>query len=321
MDLEARTDDVHRQVLQFLPPDLFDFADLEVGVARLMAMFAGAPAQLPDSVVVDDRRITTPDGHELLVRLYRPAQPGANLPALYWVHGGGMVLGDVAMEDAQNAAVCEKLGIVVASVEYRLAPAHPYPTPLDDCYLGLAWLFDNATDLGLDPQRIAIGGVSGGGGLAAGLALLARDRGQLHPCFQLLRYPMIDDRNVTPSSHAVTDQRVWNRTANVASWAAYLGGRNGSANVPSYAAPARETNLAGLPPAIVTVGELDLFLDENIDYAQGLLRAGVATELHVYVGAFHASDVMVPHAPVSGRWRRDEFSALARAFGLDEPAS
>jgi acetyl esterase/lipase len=168
--------------------------------------------------------------------------------------------------------------------------------------------------LGIDSDRIAIGGGSAGGGLAAGLALLARDRGQLHPCFQLLRYPMLDDRNSTRSSHEVTDLRVWNRGANLVGWAAYLGDDAGSTDVPPYAAAARATDLAGLPPAMVTVGELDMFLDEDIEYARKLLAAGVSTELHIYGKCVHGSDALVPHAEASQRWKRDEIAALDRAL-------
>jgi acetyl esterase/lipase len=317
MDLEPRTDQVHREILGFLPPNLMDFSDLEAGRAQLMAMLGAAPVELPDDVTVEDHHTTTADGHELLVRLYRPRRAGPRSAALYWMHGGGMILGNVSMDDALCASYATSVGIVVASVEYRLAPEFPDPTPIDDCYRGLAWLFDAAEALGVDPARIAIGGASAGAGLAAGLALMVRDRGDVRPCFQLLRYPMIDDRNETPSSHAITDLRVWNRSANLIAWSAYLDGRAGSSDVSVYAAPSRATDLSGLPPAIVMVGDLDMFLDEDIAYAQALLRAGVPTELHVYPGSFHGSDVMVPHADASQRCRRDELAALSRAFLVD----
>jgi len=316
MDIDARTDDAHRQVLGFLPPDLFDFSDLAVGVARLEAMFGATPVELPADVALDDRIVETADGHRLTVRLYRPATAVAGGPALYWMHGGGLVMGGVSLDDAPCSAMALELGILVASVAYRVAPAFPYPTPLDDCVAGFEWLIAHAASLGIDPDRIAIGGNSAGAGLAAALTLRVRDSGGAAPCFQLLRYPMLDDRNTTPSSVAITDGRVWNRGANIAGWDAYLGDRRGSADVPAHAAPARATDLTGLPPAIITVGGLDLFLDEDIAYAQALMAAGVATELHVYPPAFHASNVMVPDAEASQRMRRDEMSALARALGI-----
>ncbi|MGB8857813.1 MAG: alpha/beta hydrolase [Ilumatobacteraceae bacterium] len=314
MDLEARTDDTHREILGFLPPDLMDFTDLEGATARLMSMLTSAPPELPSSVVIDDHHVAAADGHQILVRLYRPRQARAASPCLYWMHGGGLVLGNVAMDDARCAEIVERLHIVIASVEYRLAPAFPYPVPLDDCYAGLEWLFGAAGELGLDAARIAIGGDSAGAGFAAALALLARDRGQLRPCFQLLRYPMIDDRNTTPSSHEVTDLRVWNRSANLVGWEAYLGADAGTKGVTPYAAAARATDLAGLPPAFVTVGELDMFLDEDIDYARRLIAAGVSTELHVYGKCIHGSGALVPHAEASQRWKRDEIDALDRAL-------
>jgi acetyl esterase/lipase len=314
MDIDARTDDTHRQILGFLPADFMDFSDLERGVAQVMTMLGAGAPELPASVVVEDHHVPSADGHQIVVRVYRPAEPRPASPCLYWMHGGGLILGSIVMDDARCAELVEQLNIVVASVEYRLAPAFPYPVPLDDCYAGLEWLFGAADELGLDPARIAIGGGSAGAGLAASLALLARDRGQLQPCFQLLRYPMIDDRNTTPSSYEVTDLRVWNRSANIAGWGAYLGAAAGTDGVSPYAAAARATDLAGLPPAIVTVGELDMFLDEDIAYARSLVAAGVSTELHVYGKCIHGSDALVPHAEAVQRWKRDEIDALAQAL-------
>lgn len=314
MDIEARTDDTHRQILGFLPPDLLDLTNLDQAIEQLMSLLGGAEVELPPSVVVDDHRVATSDGHELLVRIYRPSTARAASPCLYWMHGGGLVMGGVAMDDARCAEIVESLNIVVASVEYRLAPANPYPVPLEDCYAGLEWLLSEADALGIDAARCAIGGGSAGAGLAASLALLARDRGQLSPCFQLLRYPMLDDRNTTASSHEVNDFRVWNRAANLIGWRAYLGDAAGTDDVSEYAAAARATDLSGLPPAMITVGELDMFLDEDIEYARRLILAGVSTELHVYGKCVHGSDALVPHAEGSIRWKRDEMDALDRAL-------
>lgn len=319
IDIDASTDDTHREILSMLPPTLFDFSDLEAGVNGLMAMLTAAPPELPSTVGIDDHHVELDDGHSLLVRTYRHAETTGAAPALYWMHGGGMVLGNVGMDDAHCAAIAEQLGIVVVSVDYRLAPAHPYPTPPEDCYRGLVWCAANADSLGIDPSHIAIGGASAGGGLAAAVALMARDRQGPAIRFQLLRYPMIDDRNTTASSQRVTDGRVWNRSSNLVAWGAYLSGQGGSADVDVYAAPARSADLGGLPPAIVTVGALDMFLDEDIAYASALSAAGVATELHMYPFAFHGSDAMVPHAETSQQMRRDEMSALGRALGV--PAS
>jgi acetyl esterase/lipase len=248
------------------------------------------------------------------VRIYRPDVQPSKLPALLWIHGGGYVMGDIEQDDRLMKQLVKRIGCVAVSVDYRLAPEHPFPAPVEDCYAGLKWLFAHADELGVEPARIAIGGASGGGGLAAGLALLARDRGEVQVAFQLLIYPMIDDRNVTPASHAITDPRMWNRESNRLGWKAYLGRDGGGADVSPYAAAARATDLTNLPPAYIPVGALDLFVDENIEYAQRLIQAGVPTELHVYPGAFHGFDLFAPSATVSKQFKADRDSALKRAL-------
>ena len=315
INLEDHLDEDHLAVLQMLPGDLLDMSDIVATRAKLDEFMGQMPApELPATVEVTDHHIDGFDGHQVMVRTYRPVERRENSPGLYWIHGGGMILGSVDMDDGRNAALVAELGIAVASVEYRLAPEFPYPVPMEDCYSGLTWFFDQAEAFGLDTSRIAIGGASAGGGLAAGLALLARDRRQVTPCFQLLTFPMLDDRNETPSSHMIDDARVWSRAANEAGWDAYLDGDNGADDVPAYAAPARAIDLSGLPPAIITVGSFDMFLDEDIAYGQALLQAGVPCELHVYPGAFHGSNGFVAHADVSQRWHRDEMAALERAL-------
>ena len=315
INLEDHLDAEHLAVLEMLPGDLLDLSDLPATRARIDEFIDHMPApEIHDSVEVANHHVEAADGHEVLVRVYRPKERRDRSPGLYWIHGGGMVLGDVSMDEAGCAAIASDLDVVVASVDYRLAPEFPYPTPLEDCYCGLTWFFDQADEFGLDTARIAVGGASTGGGLAAGLALLARDRKQVRPCFQLLTFPMIDDRNETPSSSMIDDSRLWNRDANVAGWSAYLDGNNGADDVPGYAAPARATDLGGLPPAIITVGSLDIFLDEDIAYAQALLGAEVPCELHVYPGAFHGSSSFVPQSDISQRWHRDETAALDRAL-------
>lgn len=315
INLEDHLDPDHLAVLEMLPADLLDLSDLTAARNRWADFMARAPVpEIDDSIEITDHHTPAHDGHQVLVRVYRRVDRRDHRGGLYSIHGGGMVMGDVGMNDARCAAIALNLDVVVASVDYRLAPEHPYPVPLEDCYDGLVWFFDQAEALGVNTDRIAVGGGSAGGGLAAGLALLARDRQQVSPCFQLLTFPMIDDRNETPSSYMVDDTRVWNRAANIAGWSAYLSGRDGAEDVSAYAAPARATNLAGLPPAIVTVGSLDTFRDEDIAYAQAMLRAGVPCELHVYPGAYHGSNFTVPNADISQRWYRDEMAALDRAL-------
>jgi acetyl esterase/lipase len=315
LDVRARLDADHRKIYDRLPDDLLALDDIAETRTRMAELRQAEP--LPEGVTTEDVMVPGPAGEpDVMVRLYRPADLPADSPALYWIHGGGLVLGTVQMNDNSCANIADNLGVLVASVEYRLAPEYPYPAPLEDCYAGLKWLHGSAGELGVDVDRIAIGGASAGGNLAAGLALLARDRAEIPVCFQLLIYPMLDDRNVTPMSHAVTDPRVWNRHANLVGWNSYLEGRAGADDVPAYAAPARATDLSGLPPAYIPVGDLDLFLDEDLDYARRLMAAGVPVELHVYPGAFHGSNGFVPWAELSRRWVADEHGALARAWGL-----
>jgi acetyl esterase/lipase len=277
------------------------------------AMLASLPAV--EGVSSQDRLAPGPQGSpDVRVRVYRPNDQPSKLPAMLWIHGGGYVMGDVEQDDRLMKQIAKRIGCVAASVDYRLAPEHSFPAPVEDCYAALKWLFANVDELGVDPSRIAIGGASGGGGLAAGLALLTRDRGEVKVAFQLLIYPMIDDRNVTPASHAITDPRVWNRESNRVAWKYYLGRDGGGADVSPYAAAARATDLTNLPPAYIPVGALDLFADENIEYAQRLIQAGVPTELHVYPGAFHGFDLFAPSAMVSKQFKADREDALKRAL-------
>lgn len=318
MDLLALVDPALIPALDALaamPP--IDWDDLPATRAQRAAAYAAQMAGVPGlpGVAMEDRDAPGPPGApEVPVRLYRPADLPGPLPALLYIHGGGMVLGSVEQSDALAQRLSAAAGCLVASVEYRLAPEHPFPAPLEDCYAALRWLRARAGDLGVDPARIAVGGGSAGGGLAAGLALLARDRGEVPVAFQLLIYPMIDDRNDTPASHAITDPRVWSRDKNLRGWRAYLGAAPGDDGISPYAAPARATDLAGLPPAYIMVGTLDLFVDEDIAYAQRLIQAGVPTELRVYPGAFHGSEGLVPAAALSRRMAADRDAALHRAL-------
>ena len=245
------------------------------------------------------------------VRLHGPRSSHQPLPALLWIHGGGFVIGSAAQDDAVGRYFAEHLGIVVAAVEYRLAPEHRYPVPLEDCYDALLWL---ARQSHVDPDRIAIGGASAGGGLAASLALLARDRGAVHPAVQLLSYPMLDDRTVLRTDIDETNFRLWNNRANRFGWESYTGHAAGSDDVDGIAAPARNGDLHGLPPAWIGVGTLDLFLDESTAYAERLERAGVPCALEVVPGAFHGFDSIRPDAPVSRAFRAAQLTALAVAL-------
>lgn len=294
-----------------------DLHDIDGTRAMLAEMLAAVTADLPPTqgVATEDRDLPGSEGApNVAVRIYQPIERPKRLPALLWIHGGGHVLGSVEEDDLVAAYFADSVQCVVVSVDYRLSPEHPFPSSLDDCYAALTWLATNCDELGVDPSRIAIGGVSAGGGLAAGLALLARDRSEVEVIFQLLVYPMLDDRNVEQSGDGVADTFVWTRENNLMGWEAYLARVPGGEAVSQYAAPARSDDLAGLPPAYIPVGELDLFVDENIEYGRRLIEAGVAAEIHVYPGGYHGFDIFGPDAVVSQRFTRDRDEALRRAL-------
>jgi acetyl esterase/lipase len=282
-------------------------------VSREFRAQMAASIQLSDAVERSDH--TVADAPHVKVRLHRPKGATGLLPCVYAIHGGGYVMGSYEMEDLRFDSWCQSLGVAGVSVEYRLAPETPYPGPLEDCYGGLVWVLEHAGDLGIDASRTGICGTSAGGGLAAGLALLARDRGQIRPAFQMLVYPMLDDRQVTPSSR--WDLPVWSAANNEFGWRCYLGDLYGGEAIPQYAAPARAEDLSGLPPASIWVGTADGFCDEDIIYAQRLNQAGVPTELHVYPGAPHGFEAFSPTAAVARRCRRDMKEWLAASLGLE----
>jgi acetyl esterase/lipase len=255
----------------------------------------------------------TPDDIEVLtltsgvgVRLFRPAGVTGRAPALLWIHGGGYVIGNAAQDDALCRRFARELGATVASVDYRLAPEHPYPAPVEDCYSALRWL---ARLPAVDPSRVAIGGASAGGGLAAALALLARDRAEVPVAAQLLVYPMLDDRTVERDDLHNPGHRLWNHSSNKFGWACYLGDAD-----PDIAVPARREDLSGLPPAWIGVGALDLFHDEDLAYAERLRAAGVPCQVEVVSGAFHGFDAIVPKAEVSQSFFNSQRAALHDAF-------
>lgn len=249
------------------------------------------------------------------VRVHRPrAAPPGPLPALLWIHGGGFVVGAPAQDDTLCHRVADRLGVVVAAVGYRRAPEHPFPAGLHDCHDALVWVAGREV---VDADRVAIGGASAGGGLAASLALLARERGEVRPVLQLLTYPMLDDRTVLRTDVDERDFRLWNNGANRFGWRSYLGAEPGSANVSGLAAPARHEDLGGLPPAWIGVGTADLFHDEDLGYGDRLREAGVPCDVHVAEGAFHGFDGLRPRAGVSRRFDAARVGALAVALGVD----
>ncbi|MFN2323456.1 MAG: alpha/beta hydrolase [Trueperaceae bacterium] len=249
------------------------------------------------------------------VRVYRP-EAGASGGALLWLHGGGLIVGRPSMDDGRCVAWARDLGLVVVSVDYRLAPEHPFPAALDDAHAAWTWLQGAAAALGVDPERVAVGGGSAGGGLAACLTQRLRDEGGAQPAAQLLVYPMLDDRTAARRELDGAGHRVWTNRSNRAGWSAYLGGAPGAADVPMHAAAARSADLAGLPPAWIGVGALDLFLDEDRAYAARLAAAGVPTEVDEVPGAPHGFDALAPDVPLA-----QAFVARQTAFLRDRLGS
>ncbi|WP_327699267.1 alpha/beta hydrolase [Streptomyces sp. NBC_00459] len=280
-----------------------------------LAMLADLDLTLGGVFEVEDRVVPGPENApDISLLICRPVAPATDgpLPVIYHVHGGGMVIGNnrVGVDAALRWA--GELGAIVVSVEYRLAPEHPHPAPIDDVYAGLLWTADHAEEIGADPERIVIAGASAGGGLTAALALLLRDRKGPRPIGQLLMCPMLDDRNDTASTHQMAGLGVWDRTANDTGWTALLGERRGGPDVSPYAAPARATDLSGLPPAFLDVGSAETFRDEVVAYATSLWQAGGVAELHVWPGGFHGFDGFAPQAVLSQACQAAQVNWLRR---------
>ena len=307
-------------VLDFMP--VIDLEDPVEARREFEKLLVTMRTPLPEAELLDieDRLIPGWEGDpEVSVRVYRPktvaAGQGAPVPGILLIHGGGFIVGSVEAEHAGAVLTAVDAGAVLVSVDYRLAPEHPYPAGLHDCYAALSFLHAEAGALGVDPARIALLGASAGGGLAAGTALLARDRGGPPVCFQMLHIPELDDRLETPSMQRFVDSPLWNRPLAVKSWQFYLGELAGKDDVPIYAAPARATDLSGLPPAYVSTAENDPLRDEGVAYALAMLQAGVSVELHQFPGTFHGS-ALVTRAAVSRRAAQEASVVLRRALGV-----
>lgn len=310
----------------FDPELVAPLAVLRAGVPSLSAETlevwrrAALEGRKPEGVVTSDAvRVEEhmTDGHseerEVPLSLVRPIAQTGPLPVICYMHGGGTVLGDRwSGVDPFLRYVVEGLAILV-TIEYRLAPEHPDPAPAEDCYAGLAWVAQNAKELGVDPGRMLVAGVSAGGGLAAGVALMARDRGFPHLSHQVLLCPMLDDRFETASSRMLNNEGAWDRGASWFAWSALLGDRRGGPDVSYYAAPARVADPAGLPHTYIDVGSAEGFRDECLVYAQRLSEAGVSVDLHMFAGGFHGYPGVVPKAAISRATIacRDEFMRRA----------
>ncbi len=304
-------------ILEFLPA--LGIEDPVAARTGFTALIAQLNTELDESgVVITNRSIAGPGGAPAIpLRIYAPVQLSAPAAGLLYLHGGGFVIGNLDSEHGSCVALCRNLGIVVISVDYRLAPETPYPGGLEDCYAALLWVQQNSAQLKLDPGRLGVFGQSAGGGLAAATALLARERNGPKLCFQYLGMPELDDRLDTHSMRQYTDTPLWNRPNAELSWNYYLGDgwQRGADNVPCFAAPARAEDLSGLPPAYISTMEFDPLRDEGVLYALKLMRAGVATELHCYPGTFHGSS-LVATAEVSRREAAEMFTVLRRGLGI-----
>lgn len=278
---------------------------------RLVPLIRKGVARLPGDPGFSDVQVSATAS----VRVYRPEGAASTAPALLYVHGGGLLIGSPLQDEPMLRKLADELGIVVAAVRYRLAPENPYPAAGDDCYDALCWLADQP---GIDPTRIAIGGASAGGGLAAATAIRARDQGGPPLCFQLLVYPMLDDRTALRADPDSAVRRLWSNAANQYGWSSYLGSEFGRADVPADAAPGRCENFAGLPAAWIGVGTLDLFHDEDLAYAAGLRAAEVACTTVVVPGAFHGFDGFA-WTNVAQEFHASQAVALRKAFSLRRP--
>lgn len=305
--------------LDMLPSTfLTDYEALKEQRAGVSEIRALLPAYDPKQrLEIHDEFVPGPQGApDVRVRVYAPAERDGISAGLLYIHGGGFILGDIDMSDSACKSYVDKLGIVVVSVDYRLAPEHPFPAPVEDCYAALVWMANKASELGIDPEHIGVAGESAGGGLAAGVALLARDRGGPALVFQYLGIPELDDRLDTPSMQAYVDTPLWNQPNAIFSWTSYLGEvEPGSPDVSIYAAPARATDLSGLPPTVVTACQFDPLRDEDIAYAQRLMHAGVPTELRHYSATFHGSG-MITEAAVTKRMQADAIEDLRRGLRI-----
>ena len=278
-------------------------------VWRLLLRLAGR-TQLVDGVSVQEHSIGT-----VTVRIYRPKTKCSDA-SLLWIHGGGFVVGFAAQDDQICSNYAKELNLVVFSVEYRLAPKHPFPAALDDCYAVWRWLQDQSEKLGIDASRIAIGGQSAGGGLAACLAQRIVDDGRTQPVTQILFYPMLDDRTSADRNLDSIQHFVWNNENNRGGWSAYLGHEPGQLSEPTYSVAARREELVGLPPAWIGVGEVDLFYEENRQYAERLKVAGVLCEFEVVPMAPHGFNAIAPNAPISQKFHQNSSRYLRRMLGL-----
>ena len=294
-----------------LRPALENFPGFEINrenVLQVREMMDGMRVEPEVEVQSDKTSISTPDGDVDIYIFRKSDRP--NQPAVLWIHGGGYIMGSA--DDARAKVFAHDCDCTVFSVDYRMAPEHPFPAGPEDCYAALSWLMNNADELGVDASKVVLGGASAGAGMAAGVALMNRDRDNFPLALQLLLYPMIDNLHATGSGE-ITNHAVWNLPTSVNAWEMYLGGTP-DLDASPYAAATRAKDLSGLPATYICVGTEDLFRDEDIDYARRISEAGAPCELAVFPGMYHAGESFVPTAAVSQRMNQSILSALSHAL-------
>ncbi|MCL7425445.1 alpha/beta hydrolase [Streptomyces sp. YS415] len=302
---------------QFMPPAVLP--EMLPGLRDFMASSAVTDDDIRrgGAIEFEERRVPGPAGApDISLLVCRPAGATEPRPAVYFTHGGGMVLGDNRNLIGEMLDWVQQLGIVLVSVEYRLAPEHPFPAGLEDVYAGFRWTMSHADVLGIDARRVVVSGPSAGGGLTAAVTLLARDLDGPVAVGQLLVCPMLDDRNDSVSARQMAGVGAWDRTSNDTGWTALLGERRGGPDVPAYAAPARAEDLSGLPPLFIDVGSAETFRDEVVAYAARFWQAGGVAELHVWPGGFHGFDALAPEAELSRRARAVRVEWLRRTMHI-----
>ncbi len=310
---ETQTSKVHpelQSILKKSPP--LNYSGINLWLIRLLISLMPA-SKVPEDVSIKNIKIDNRDrSTKIKVRVYQSAHLSNATPVLIWMHGGGHIIGKPEMEDTICIQFVRELGISIVSVDYRLSPKHPFPAGLEDCYSAMMWAKQNSEAFSFDATRIAIGGTSAGGGLAAALAQLAQNRKEVSPVFQLLTYPMLDDRTALHRDIDDSNSPTWSQKSNRFGWASYLGKHYGMDEIPAYSVPARRENLAGLPPAWIGVGTLDVFYEEDMMYAQRLKEAEVPCELDIIQGAFHGFDVFDLNLPIVQEFRRSQIAALRK---------
>jgi len=319
-NLEDRIHPELRDYFLAIPKTVKAFEEEKIPLIREGAktQMASRPQYSDENLNVSTTQIPGPEGApEVTIKIYKPKDIANDkrLPGLLWIHGGAFLFGNADASVYWPIMFADQAQCVSVVVDYRLAPENPYPDGLEDCYTTLLWIAKNDEELGIDKERIVVGGESAGGGLTAALTLLTRERKGPKIFFQMPLYPMIDDRNITSSSYEISDQRCWNRESNLSAWGFYLKDYKDK-EIPIYAAPSRTQDLSNLPPAFIFIGDLDVFRDETINYAQRLMKAGVPVELHVYSGCTHSFEVKYAKTEIAQRVFSTGLSAFKNAVNL-----